>query len=164
MQGAKLALFSAAAIAAAQSPIDWPYYGHDPGGSQYSPLKQINTGNVNKLRVAWTYDTRPEFSPILTPSAPAANSSSGSTPPSEPPRRTPARNRASQSTPLVVGGVMYLSTPYGHVVALDAETGKKIWELRPPTLQPGVESPIGLAIVNCRHKFFLALPTGGFCR
>src|SRR5580698_2413293 len=42
---------------------DWPIYGHDPGGRQYSPLKQINTGNVSKLRVAWTYDARPADSP-----------------------------------------------------------------------------------------------------
>lgn len=34
---------------------------------------------------------------------------------------------ASQATPLVVGGVMYLSTPYGRVVALDAATGQERW-------------------------------------
>jgi quinoprotein glucose dehydrogenase len=123
MQGAKIAFLSAAAIAAAQGQTDWPYYGHDAGGTGYSPLKQINTGNVNKLRVAWTYDTRPEAA------APAAAPvTSTSTTPPEPPRRTPPRNRNSQSTPIVIGGVMYMSTPYGRVVALEAETGKKIWE------------------------------------
>src|SRR5277367_3420617 len=98
MQGAKIAFLSAAAIAAAQSQADWPYYGHDPGGTGYSPLKQINTGNVNKLRVAWTYDSRPEFAaPAAAPVTPPV----ASTTPPEPPRRTPPRNRASQSTPLV---------------------------------------------------------------
>ena len=29
---------------------DWPVYGHDPGGQQYSPLTGINRQNVNALR------------------------------------------------------------------------------------------------------------------
>jgi glucose dehydrogenase len=36
---------------------DWPTYGHDPGGMRYSPLTQINSTNVQKLRRAWTYHT-----------------------------------------------------------------------------------------------------------
>jgi glucose dehydrogenase len=32
-----------------------------------------------------------------------------------------------QTTPVVVGGVMFLSLPYNHVVALDARTGKQLW-------------------------------------
>jgi glucose dehydrogenase len=36
---------------------DWPSYGRDPGGARYSPLAQINTGNVSRLRRAWTYHT-----------------------------------------------------------------------------------------------------------
>jgi glucose dehydrogenase len=34
---------------------DWPVFGHDPGGLRYSPLKQINAGNVAHLRRAWTF-------------------------------------------------------------------------------------------------------------
>ena len=34
----------------------------------------------------------------------------------------------SESIPLVVGGVLYTSTGYNRVIALDAETGHKIWE------------------------------------
>jgi glucose dehydrogenase len=36
---------------------DWPEYGRDPGGSRYSPLTQINTGNIDRLDRAWTYHT-----------------------------------------------------------------------------------------------------------
>src|SRR5579864_3860369 len=43
--------------AAAQDSGDWPAYGRDPGGTKYSPLDQINTKNVAKLAVAWTYHT-----------------------------------------------------------------------------------------------------------
>lgn len=36
---------------------DWPMYGHDPGASRFSPLKQINAGNVVRLQRAWTFHT-----------------------------------------------------------------------------------------------------------
>ncbi|MDE3165232.1 MAG: PQQ-binding-like beta-propeller repeat protein [Acidobacteriota bacterium] len=36
---------------------DWPAYGGVPAGTRYSPLRQIDRGNVSRLRVAWTYDT-----------------------------------------------------------------------------------------------------------
>lgn len=35
----------------------WPAYGGGPADNRYSPLKQINTSNVSRLAVAWTYDT-----------------------------------------------------------------------------------------------------------
>jgi glucose dehydrogenase len=47
------ALFSPAAKA--QNAADWPMYRRDLGGTGYSPLKQINTGNVTKLAQAWSY-------------------------------------------------------------------------------------------------------------
>ena len=42
---------------AVQRKEDWPVYGHDPGGSRYSPLDQINTANVARLQRAWVYHT-----------------------------------------------------------------------------------------------------------
>src|SRR2546428_8873114 len=36
---------------------EWPSYGNDVGGTRYSPLAQIDRGNVGRLRVAWTYRT-----------------------------------------------------------------------------------------------------------
>lgn len=38
-----------------------------------------------------------------------------------------SRFAASEMTPLVIGGRMYISTPYSRVAALDATTGKEIW-------------------------------------
>lgn len=32
-----------------------------------------------------------------------------------------------ETTPLVVDGVMYLTTPFNHVVAVDTRTGKQLW-------------------------------------
>ncbi len=42
-------------------------------------------------------------------------------------------------TPLVIGTVMYFTTPNERVVALDAETGKEIWKYDPATKQRGTQ-------------------------
>src|SRR5580693_429270 len=46
-------------LANAQTAPDtgWPTYGNDPGGTRYSPAKQIDLSNVAQLKVAWTYRT-----------------------------------------------------------------------------------------------------------
>jgi glucose dehydrogenase len=111
-------LLTSAVASVAGAQTDWPIYGHDPGGLQYSPLKAIDTRNVSKLQVAWTYDTRPANMP--TPAGAPQSSAEGA--PARP------RIRASQATPLVVDGMLYLSSPYNRIVALEPETGKKIWE------------------------------------
>src|SRR5262245_34049764 len=85
-------LVSTAATAEGHAGTEWPTYGHDSGGNRYSPLKQINTDNVARLVPAWTYHM-------------------AKTPPGERPRL-----RSSQVTPLVIGGAMYLSTPYAEAV------------------------------------------------
>ena len=73
-------------------------------------------------------------------------------PPAQATRRAGARDadgdaaaRASppsETTPLVVNGVMYITTPYGRVVALDPTTGKEVWVFQLPAGNPstrGVE-------------------------
>jgi quinoprotein glucose dehydrogenase len=83
-------------------------------------LKAIDTRKVSKLQVAWTYDTRPADVP-----PPAGAPQSSAEAPASPAR---PRSRASQATPLVVGGILYLSSPYNRIVAFEPETGKRIWE------------------------------------
>lgn len=87
---------------------EWPHYGGDPGGMRYSPLKQIDRANVARLRLAWTYDTG-DFSDATV---------------------YPSRS-AFEATPLVVDGVMYVVTPFCRLIALDPETGSKLWEFDP---------------------------------
>src|ERR1051325_10614085 len=53
----RFALLCAMAGSAAGQPTEWPFYGHDPGGARYSPLKQITPANVGRLRRAWVYHT-----------------------------------------------------------------------------------------------------------
>ena len=103
----RLALL-AAVLPVVSSSQEWPYYGGDPGGTRYSKLDQINRANVGRLRVAWTYHT--------------GDSSDGSV--------YPTRS-TFECTPVVDGGVLYLTTPFCRAVALDAETGRELWSFDP---------------------------------
>jgi quinoprotein glucose dehydrogenase len=95
--------------ALAQTHNDWPTYGHDPAGTRYSPLAQINARNVTTLRRAWTFHMSPDSAARL----PVA--------------------RVGEATPLVVNGKLFLTTPYNQVVALEPETGKLLWSYALPS-------------------------------
>jgi quinoprotein glucose dehydrogenase len=96
------------AQAAADNKDEWSAYGHDAGGTRYSPLTQVNRQNVNQLKVAWEYHTG---------AMEVKARSSG--------------KAAFEATPLFVDGTLYLSTPYNRVIALDPETGKERWSYDP---------------------------------
>ena len=136
LSGALAAQSGGAREAAASK--EWPTYGHDPGGKRFSPLTELTPANVSGLEVAWVYHMKP----------PAPPPSSTATPPPTPPAGGRGRGRggsgfsASESTPLVINGVMYTSTPYYRVVAIDPTTGKEVWAFQLPSGNPstrGVE-------------------------
>ena len=104
------ALLSLSLIAFAQPPEEWPVYGRGPGGSKYSPLAAIHRGNVNRLRVAWTFRTGDMY---------------------EPPAGKSGRRTAFEATPLFVDGTLYVSTPLGRVIALDPDKGTERWSFDP---------------------------------
>ena len=116
---------------------EWPTYGHDPGGMRYSPLTQITPANVAQLEKAWVYHMKP----------PASGPPPADPAPAGPPQGRGGRGNASgfasgETTPLVINGIMYVTTPYGRVVALDPTTGKEKWVFSLPTGNPstrGVE-------------------------
>ena len=93
---------------------DWPTFGHDPAGTRYSPLAQINATNVTRLNRVWTFHMSPD---LRGDSGPTAETMEAHGP----------IGRAGEATPLVINGRMYLTTPYNQVVALEPETGKLIW-------------------------------------
>jgi quinoprotein glucose dehydrogenase len=107
----KLWMLTATAIlfwphgAIAQSDAGWPNYGNDPGGSRYSAARQIDRTNVRKLQPVWTYRTG-----ALE-------------------QQTHLIEKATfETTPILVEDRLFLTTPYNHVVALNPETGAKLWE------------------------------------
>lgn len=79
---------------------DWQSWGRDNTNQRFSPLKQITVSNVKDLVPAWRFELKKEGHP----------------------------SRSSQSTPLMVGGILYVSYPFHRVAALEPETGKVIWE------------------------------------
>src|SRR6516162_8711503 len=103
-RGLLIILMAPLLVEAQSKQVEWPYYGGDPGGSRYSPLTDINAGNLSRLRIAWQWkhwETRlEEF---------------GTTP------------GFFESTPLMIDGVLYVTTPYNSIAALDAESGKELW-------------------------------------
>lgn len=105
-----VALFfsSVVRLAAQDLPAElWPAYGRDPGGSRFSPLTQINTTNISRLKLAWTFRT-----------GDATNQS-------------PAATRAAfEATPIFVDETWFLSTPFNRVLALGAGGALK-WSYDP---------------------------------
>src|SRR5579863_5012220 len=97
----KIVILAACTVGIASAQNDWPMYGRDSGAQRYSPLTQINAANVSRLIQAWKFETR-----------------------TGPPETRP---RASSTTPLMVGNVLYFATPYQSLVAVEPETGKTLW-------------------------------------
>ena len=114
-------LILAAAPAMAQSSSDWTSYGRDESHMRHSPLTDITPANAGQLKQIWSYHMRP---PAVQGEAVQVEAA------------IPARFRtgfsASEATPLVVNGVMYVATPYRRVVALDSTTGKELWAFTLP--------------------------------
>jgi len=83
---------------------DWPVYGGDLGGTKYSSLVQINLANIRQLKPAWIYRC-------------------------DDMRERPATT--IECNPIVIDGVMFLTTAGLKVVALDAATGQELWVFDP---------------------------------
>jgi quinoprotein glucose dehydrogenase len=99
---------SAAVARTASTDAGWPNYGNDAGGNRFSPLSQVNRENVAQLKVAWKYRTG-----VLE-------------------QLGDLKEHATfEVTPILVDGRLYLSTPLDQVIALEPDTGKKIWEFDP---------------------------------
>ncbi len=79
---------------------EWPTYGRTYDEQRFSPLDRIDVGNVAELGLAWAFD-------LDTP------------------------HRVQESTPLVIDGVMYVTSAWSKLFALDAKTGRQIWAFDP---------------------------------
>ena len=119
---------SPVAAAGAAVADEWRSWGNSPGGTRYSTADQINTGNVAKLAVAWTYATNA----TPTPGGAAA--------------------LAFETVPLKIANRLYICTPQNVIVSLDAVSGKQIWRHDPKVDQTG------LAFANCRGVAYYKVP------
>lgn len=86
----------------------WPAYAGTKDGMRYSSNDQLNTGNVAKLQVAWTYSSQD---------------------------KDPDNHSQNQCNPVMVDGVLYGTTPRLKLFALDAATGIVKWLFDPSLLE-----------------------------
>ena len=110
------------AFAQSTPPAGWPVYGGDSGGTRFSPAAQINKSNVAQLKVAWTFHTG------ALPHDPDLD-----------------KKAAFESTPILVEGKLFLTTPFDHVFALDPQSGERLWDF-----DPKLELPYGASEVSSR--------------
>ena len=104
----------------------WPFVGSDQAHTKYSAADDITAANVGELEIVWEW--RPNEAPL---------EEYGTVP------------GAFQATPILVGDVLYLSTMYTRVAALDAETGAELWAFDPKAWEGGA---IGAGPSGFKHR------------
>lgn len=122
---------------APQPDADWTHYGRDTDATRYSPLDQINPGNVKQLQVAWVYHT-------------------GDLPP-----KGKVNKWAAEMTPIKVGDGLYLCTATNNLAKLDPTTGKAIWTHDVGTQYKSV--PYTAACRGLEHYVSQTISTGQPC-
>lgn len=83
---------------------DWRSYGKDQAFTHFSNLDQINKSNVHNLRTAWVYHAGHANAKLKT---------------------------TIECNPLIINGVVYVTSPVLEVIALDGETGRELWKYNP---------------------------------
>ena len=89
------------------SNVDWPLYGNDLANTRFQDVDGITPENAGRLRPAWVFHTG-----VLDP------------------------DTSFEASPIVVAGIMYVTTGHDDVFALDAATGKTMWTYHPRLLAP----------------------------
>ena len=103
---------------------DWPMVRRTYDGWGFSPLAQINPGNVRRLQPVWVFST--------------------------------GAQNGHEAPPVVVNGVMFVSTPGNQVIAINAKTGTLLWRYRRPLPNPVVllhPTSRGVAVYNDKVYF-----------
>jgi quinoprotein glucose dehydrogenase len=101
---------------------EWPAYGGTYASARYSPLDQITRDNVKQLRVAWRWRS-PDHDVM---------------------ERNPGiETYVNEGTPLMIRGVLYVSTSLSQVAAIDTATGRTVWVYDPKVWTLGSPSNLG---------------------
>ncbi len=124
---------------------EWRHYGGDRGHTRYSSLNQINAKTIHKLKIAWRWK-----------SADAAVTKAN-------PRLRPG---PFKPTPLMIGGVLFTSTCFSQVAAINAATGETIWLYDPQSYKHGRPANSGFQHRGVEYwtdgaKHRIVIATGG---
>ena len=121
--------FVSTVFASAREPagmIEWPQVGAGQEHIKYSTAEDITTVNIGELEVVWQWD--PDERSL---------------------EEYGTRPGPFQATPVMVDNVLYLSTMYNRVAALDAETGVELWMFDPRAYEGG---PKGVGPRGFKHR------------
>ena len=106
--------------------VEWRYVGAEQSHTKYAALDDINLMNVDQLEIVWEWE--PGELPL---------------------EEFGTRPGSFQATPLMIDNVVYLSTMYTRVVALDADTGEELWAFDPEAYRTG---PRGAGPGGFKHR------------
>ncbi len=106
--------------------VEWRYVGAEQSHTKYSVVDDINLANVDQLEIAWEWE--PGELPL---------------------EEFGTRPGSFEAIPLMIDNVVYLSTMYTRVVALDAETGRELWAFDPEAYRTG---PRGAGPGGFKHR------------
>ena len=106
--------------------VEWRYVGGEQSHTKYSVVDDIDLTNVDQLEIAWEWE--PGELPL---------------------EEFGTRPGSFEATPLMIDNVVYLSTMYTRVVALDAETGEELWAFDPEAYRTG---PRGAGPGGFKHR------------
>ena len=101
----------------------WRSYGGDKGSTKYAPLDQITRNNFAELEIAWQWESI-DAEVMALPN-------------------TRVRPSRFEATPLMVDGVLYTSTSFSQVAAIDAGTGETIWKYDSGSWRAGRPANLG---------------------
>ena len=101
---------------------EWLYYGGDQGNTKYSALDQINASNAKNLKVVWEWQS---------PDDVIAKGNRALTP------------FLNEQTPLVVDGVMYVTTSFAQAAAIDPVSGETLWTFDSESYKAGRPTNLG---------------------
>jgi PQQ-dependent dehydrogenase (methanol/ethanol family) len=121
-------------VAADKEPGNWLTHGRTYSEQRFSPLTGISVENVKNLSLEWSYDVNVRNS------------------------------KALESTPIVVDGVLYFTTTFSNVVAVEAKTGRKLWEFD-PKVDGGINGraccgPVNRGVAVWKDKVYLGAYDG----
>ena len=149
------------AIAQPADPGDWPAYNRTLPGDRFSPLSEINTGNVAQLRTVCSY-TLPEATafqtgPIVVNGTMYFTTDTISYAIDASNCSEKWKSVRHSETPSGLGvnrgfaymnGRLFRGTSDVHAIALDAATGRTLWDVTLDVKAPGVSVPMAPIAAN----------------